>query len=718
MSIYPSTNAEYLGAELRQLDCVLRRQARKARHSTSDADPLRLAYVSETEVERLLDDSGREPEDSSDSRRLDRDIEVNRADLDARVEAALNAGRPLALPRLSRIFALDAFEERVLLLALAPELDLKYERIFAYLQDDLTKRRATLDLALRLFAASRLTALPMLARSAPLFRFGLLSTQQAAEGPWLASPVALDESTAQFLIDGSLRNDEWLSSAPPGPPLEALRWPLELTTRLLSIIEEHANVRSSRRLLCQFVGPLGTGRKALASALCRTLGIPLMVADVRLLVREQANAELNFRRVLRRGLLLQAAVYFDHCDVLNGPNAESLRDAFARALLDLSWLTFLGTLEPTQFQNVLPERTFVSVPLPVPSITAREQLWAQLGKESGNYAGDVDCTALAARFRITPGAMRTALHLAEGTARLRGPGESLTALDLTAGCYAQATARLGELARKLPGKHRWADLILPSSVVAQLAEICLRLRHRRRVYEDWGFDKRLSWSTGLCALFFGPSGAGKTMAADVIAHELDLEAFRVDLSTVVSKYIGETEKNLSRLFDEAQASNAILFFDEADALFGKRTEVKDAHDRYANIETNYLLQRIEEFDGLVILASNLRKNIDDGFFRRMHFAVEFSLPEGEQRYRIWRSHLPAEAPLSESVDLGFLAGRFAVAGGNIRNIVLNAAFLAAEDGGTIDMSHLLRATRREYEKLGKLCTAAEFAPYYHLLSAE
>lgn len=205
------------------------------------------------------------------------------------------------------------------------------------------------------------------------------------------------------------------------------------------------------------------------------------------------------------------------------------------------------------------------------------------------------------------------------------------------------------------------------------------------------------------------------MAAEVLAGELGLELYKIDLSTVVSKYIGETEKNLSRIFQEAEDSNAVLFFDEADALFGKRSEVKDAHDRYANIEINYLLQRMEEFEGLVILATNLRRNIDEGFFRRMHVAVEFPFPDEVLRFRIWQTHFPREAPVADDVDLDYLAKRFPLSGGNIRNVVVNAAFLAAPGDDQIHMKHIIRATRREYEKIGRLCIESEFAPYQSAL---
>jgi SpoVK/Ycf46/Vps4 family AAA+-type ATPase len=258
--------------------------------------------------------------------------------------------------------------------------------------------------------------------------------------------------------------------------------------------------------------------------------------------------------------------------------------------------------------------------------------------------------------------------------------------------------------------------VLPQEQLTQLREVMSYAKYRYRVYGEWGFDRKLSVGKGLNILFSGPSGTGKTMAAEIMAGELGLDLYKIDLSTVVSKYIGETEKNLDRVFKEAQESNAILFFDEADALFGKRSEVKDAHDRYANTEIAYLLQKMEEYEGIVILATNLRKNMDDAFVRRMHGAIEFPFPEQESRRRIWAGIFPPEAPLASDVDGAFLARQFKLAGGNIKNIALHAAFLAAEADSSISMAHLIRATKREYQKLGRLCSRADFGPYYELVS--
>jgi SpoVK/Ycf46/Vps4 family AAA+-type ATPase len=234
------------------------------------------------------------------------------------------------------------------------------------------------------------------------------------------------------------------------------------------------------------------------------------------------------------------------------------------------------------------------------------------------------------------------------------------------------------------------------------------VKYRERVYGEWGFDQKLSLGKGLSVLFSGPSGTGKTMAAEIIAGALGLELYKIDLSTVVSKYIGETEKNLSRIFVEAETSNAILFFDEADALFGKRSEVKDSHDRYANIEIGYLLQRMEEYEGVVILATNFRKNMDEAFVRRLQFTVEFPFPNEYDRRKIWEGIWPEDTPRDPALDLDFMARRFEITGGNIRNIALAAAFLAADDGNVVTMNHLLHGTKREFQKMGKVVAENEF----------
>jgi SpoVK/Ycf46/Vps4 family AAA+-type ATPase len=290
-----------------------------------------------------------------------------------------------------------------------------------------------------------------------------------------------------------------------------------------------------------------------------------------------------------------------------------------------------------------------------------------------------------------------------------GSGESVLE-RLAPAAKLAASTNLGRLGQEIAPRFRWQDIVLPGELAEMLNEMIIRVRHRPLVFGEWGFTQRHARSASLSALFAGPSGTGKTMAAEVIANELGLPLYRVDLSAVVSKYIGETEKNLSQIFAEAESSSAVLFFDEADALFGKRSEVKDAHDRYANIEVSYLLQRMEDYNGIIILASNLRQNLDEAFVRRLHLTADFPFPDETAREEIWRRHLPSALPLADDVDLVTLAKRFRLSGGSIRNACVTAAFFAAAEGSSVGMSHFQRAIRREHQKMGKLLLTDDEAP--------
>jgi SpoVK/Ycf46/Vps4 family AAA+-type ATPase len=318
---------------------------------------------------------------------------------------------------------------------------------------------------------------------------------------------------------------------------------------------------------------------------------------------------------------------------------------------------------------------------------------------------EVDLTSLAGQFQLTTGQIRDAVLAARDWALQSG--EKVGNLTLFAAARLYSNPRLSSLARKLQPRYRWEDIVLPVDQIRLLHEIVNTVRQRPRVLDEWGVGRKLASSRGVTILFAGPPGTGKTMAAEVIADELGLDLYKIDLSTVVSKYIGETEKNLERIFNEAETSNAILFFDEADSLFGKRSEVRDSHDRYANIEISYLLQRMEAYDGVTILATNLRANLDEAFTRRLQFAVDFPFPEEADRLRIWQTLFPTEVPCTQDVDLALLARRFKLAGGNIRNIIVNAAFLAAADGGRVSMNHILHGTRRELQKMGRLVSEGD-----------
>jgi SpoVK/Ycf46/Vps4 family AAA+-type ATPase len=303
-------------------------------------------------------------------------------------------------------------------------------------------------------------------------------------------------------------------------------------------------------------------------------------------------------------------------------------------------------------------------------------------------------------------------------AALRNPSHPAPSTgDLLEAGRALSGSNLRRYATVIQPSYTWSDIVLPDDKRQQLEHIAARVKHRRTVHYDWGFGEKLSRGKGLNVLFAGQSGVGKTMAAEVLANDMSLVLFQIDLSSVVSKYIGETEKHLAAIFREAETTQSLLFFDEADSLFGKRTEVKDAHDRYANLETNYLLQRIEQYEGLVILATNMQRNLDDAFLRRMQEVIDFPFPDEALRERIWRQHVPANAPVEVNIDYGFLARQFKLSGGHIKNAVVTAAFLAASQGKKIGMTEMVRAVRMEIQKQGKLVMKADFGKYFDTAQA-
>jgi SpoVK/Ycf46/Vps4 family AAA+-type ATPase len=344
------------------------------------------------------------------------------------------------------------------------------------------------------------------------------------------------------------------------------------------------------------------------------------------------------------------------------------------------------------------------VELAAPGPAGRLQLWQN---QLNGRVPHVELTELAERYRFGEEAVRAAVAAARGRSTWRGD-QQFTASDLRDAARAIAAPPLEGLAHLIEPRYGWADIVLTADGLAQLDELCARARHQMQVLDEWGYARKHVRRAGLTALFAGPPGTGKTMAAEIIAGALGLDLYRIDLSAVVSKYIGETEKNLERIFGAADQGDSVLLFDEADALFGKRSEVREAHDRYANVEVAYLLQRLERYEGVAILTTNLRGNVDEAFLRRLDCVLEFPLPEEPERLAIWRQSIPSQAPMDEDVDFAFLARKFKLAGGHIRNIALTAGFLAATERSPIEMRHLVRATRREYQKLGKLVTPGDF----------
>lgn len=724
--VYYSTSTQHILAELERIDLLIRVQVWQARQLYAGDDLLAGLYISEEEIETLLAEPAGLPRWATAAAPVSRP--ENQAALD-QIEAGLARSRAesarqginLRLETLARLFQLTPFEVDALLVCLAPELDLRYERLYAYLQDDLSKKRPSIDLILNLLCPSFETKLAhrqRFAPNAPLRQHRLLhlfEDPSQPHPPLLGQYLKVDERVTSFLLDVDdidHRLRPYARLVTPQTRLAQLLLPSGFRERLAHLVQ--ATQAGQTGLTLYFQGPYGVGKQTTAEALCHEVGLNMLVIDgPRLLAGQEPAWDEALTLIEREALLQDSALYWQGFEALLADDQVFRRDALVRFLEHRRGLAFLAgniTWEPVDsFQ----QQPFVRVPFSRPDYAGRLQLWSQ--SLNGQGPSEADLKALANKFRFSGGQVRDAAATARYLARWRDPDNGrVTAADLYAACRLQSNRRLGALAQKIEPLYTWPDIVLPDDQMDQLAAICSFVKHRARVYHDWGFDRKLSLGKGLNVLFAGPSGTGKTMAAEIIANELGLDLYKIDLSTVVSKYIGETEKNLARVFDEAETSNAILFFDEADALFGKRSEVKDAHDRYANIEISYLLQKMEAYEGVVILATNLRRNLDDAFARRMALTITFPLPEEEDRLAIWQRVWPPETPLAADVDLAFLARQFKFTGGNIKNVALAAAFLAAEEaetGARVGMAHLIRATRQEFQKTGKAVVARDFGKY-------
>ena len=690
-----------------------------------EVDGLRGLCISESEVDAILQQGPRVRADSHRAAETTERVSEAVHHLRSADGRAGPAAADSRLQKLSELFAIDEFDRQALLICLAPELDRKYEKVYAYLQDDVTKKRPLVDLVLRLSGGTLddvARGLSHFSPSAPLIKHDLIQLEKreaSDQGSFLSQPLQIDRRVTAFLLGGDEIDDRiqpFADLTEPVVRLDELALPEVLRREIEHLIKWHEK-NGRPGVLCKLTGAPGSQAREIAEAWCNALGSALVVVDLERLIAGSLPFDFACRLAVREAILQSSALLLEHSHRLLTDDEEAghRRTALLETLRDFAGLAFLEGEEawpPTIGESGA--RVF-SIRIPEPAHDLRKQLW-EVALDRTPTAPGVDLDELAAKFRFTPGLIDQAARAAENLALQRAsPSAKVSAEDLNRACRFHSNRKLGSLAQRIVSPYSWDSIILPRDKVQQLREICHYVKHRHTVFSDWGFERKLSLLKGLNALFAGPSGTGKTMAAGILANELELDLYKIDLSLVVSKYIGETEKNLSKIFKEAETSNAILFFDEADALFGKRSEVKDSHDRYANIEINYLLQKMEEHQGIVILASNFRQNIDEAFARRMHFTVEFPFPDEEHRERIWVSHFPKEAPRSEEIDFTFLARRYKLAGGSIRNIVLGAAFLAAENGQVIGMGELIKATKREFQKLGKLCVQADFEPYYDLI---
>ena len=592
------------------------------------------------------------------------------------------------LQMIVKALGLDLLEAAVLAVCAATELNPRYGRLYAYLQDDVTRKLPSPRLVGQLLEGEGLTSADVMAAfdaGGRLRQLGALKLLGDAQTPLAERPIKVADRLAAPLLGG--RMDE----SPTPTRLRMVEPPVHAPGREDAVEMVSALLARPSRLPVVLAGP--DADSLLATALKR----PLVAAHIRDLADREVMAEAALVMALEQRPLIFEGLE----DVEPAERARVLRSIEAH-----QERTIIAAPNRTA-ALALGERTVLLVEAGPPSFAERRRAWADL-------TGNPETADVAAKFRLSMTQIVEAAEVARLSATANGRTMAL-AQDMDMGARQASSSRLGELAARLPPGYAWEDLVVPPKQAEQLQSISAYLRHRDRVLSEWGYEKTVSRTQGLKVLFAGESGTGKTMGAQVIAAELGLEIFRVDLATTVSKYIGETEKNLDRIFGAAEGSNAILFFDEADALFGKRSETSDSHDRYANIEVAYLLQKMEGYPGAVILATNFRRNIDDAFIRRLDFVIDFPFPEPEDRRRIWDKVLPPEAPRADDIDLSFLSEKFKLSGGAIRNCSLTAAFQAADDDGVISMRHLVKAVANEYGKQGRLTLEADFGSFHEIV---
>ncbi len=699
---------------LRRLDRLIQNAvtlAQDAYGPQAAADPFRGLHISRDEVGRLLDREPGVPLLWSGDECID----------GSQPESCVEGQR---ITWLKDAFGLSPFDLDVIIIALAPDLDTRYERLYAYLQDNVARRRPGVDLVLKLLCSTpeeKIDRRAHFAPDSPLLRNNLIQLTpdpNQLQPSLLSHFIKLDEQITNLLLC-----QEGLD--PRLSPFCELIYPVlgmdgvllaDDSRRALRSLAAHAH-QERQQLLLYFQGPRGVGKRMAAAALAFETGMPLLVADLSTVPDKESDFGKLLRVLLREAWFKDAILCLAEIDALFTDDKAAPCRLLLQALAEDTAIAVLTGIRPW-VQSGFGPKGVITVPFTNSDFGRQLNCLKECLAAEKISLDENELDALANRFKLTRHQIECAVAAAKRRAHWKaaaGTGcdhrdiiiERPTIRDVFAAARAQCGHELASLAPKVDTRSTWDDLVLPQDALEHLREMCQWVAYRHRVLGEWGFDRKLSQGKGINALFAGPSGTGKTMAAEVIANELGLDLYKIDLSGVVSKYIGETEKNLDRIFSAAASANAILFFDEADALFGKRSEVRNAHDRYANIEISCLLQKMEQYEGITILATNLRQNMDDAFVRRLAFTIHFPFPDEQSRRRIWAGMWPLETPLADDVNMDFLARQFKLSGGNIKNIALAAAFFAASDSGKVTMDHLFQGTQREYQKMGKNLSKAE-----------
>lgn len=736
-----ASSEQHLWDELQRVDQFVRAQTVRWRLTVGASKPddqWGMAYIDDAEISTFLQTPFTPPDT------LPPDLE-NRlashwkmADVMAESIMARRAETPpdvtLRINALRRIFGLSEFERDILLVCLLPELDARYRRLYAYLQDDASRKKPSVELILQILykvAPARDTAHSVFARQLALSRHHLivLSGDAESDEPLATRSVRVDDRITRYLLGSDFFDDRLKGIL--NQPRETMRWDwLRVEPELLKSLQALSEWWQRRRdegagdATLFLHGAYGSGRLAAARAFCASANSPLLLADTPAAMRSPHGFELAVDLAYREAKLQGACLYWSRCEqLLEFEQAAPRWEHLVASAEEFQGLTFLASQTLWDPVGRFREQPFLRLDFHAPGFELRRQLWDAHLPPAEQFAEPPErhllTEQLANAFQLTEGQVEDAFASARELAALRDPvNPRLTIDDLYEGCRRQSNRNLATFARRIEPRARltFDDLVLPPPHKRQLDELRQRIKQRQRVCGQ--FENRLTLGKGLIALFTGSSGTGKTMAAELLAQEQGVDLYKVDLSAVVSKYVGETEKNLNRVFAEAEDANAIIFFDEGEALFGQRgSRTETGQDRWANMEVNFLLQRVEEYTGVVIIASNLRQNIDEAFMRRTHCSLEFPFPEQEARQRIWLGMFPSGVARPKDEEVKGLSDLFRLSGGQISNIVVDAAFRAL--GGATDsqpeitLRHLVLAIAREYQKMGKPITRGEFGETFY-----
>lgn len=700
---------------LKLLDLKLYKMIKKYRAGYLDENNInsyRGLVISDEEIDEVFKEDNFVDEEI---KALNEEIEKIQKEISVKVQNSIENKIFLPIVELENIFDLSEFEITSIIMALALELNKKYQKIYGYLQDNINLKNPTFDLVCKFleFELEDVLEVRKSFSNHSLFSKMILKDNQIdKEDIFLSTQILIDEKIINFIICGKEIDssiNHYIEYVDYNNLNEKLFWNINIQQ---SIVEFLNNTLDYQKKIIYLYGKKGSGKKFHAKKFCQMLNKSLILLDIKKVIESKEDLKQILNKFLREVILYKNIPAFKNFEILfKHENIDKL-NIFFKEIDVLKGIVFILSKEKLKDTSISKNFAINKISVPDLNIEDKINVWryfAALYKVK-----ECDWIELVNKYDFSIGEIKNVIKIVKDYYCWDSNNKDLKGIICKV-AQNQITHSLNKNATKINPIYTFEDIVLPDIQRKQLEEICNQVKNRYIVFSKWNFEKKLSYGKGLSILFSGLPGTGKTMSAHVLANELKLELYKIDLSQIVSKYIGETEKSLHSIFEEAKKSKVILFFDEADSIFGKRSEVKEANDRYANIETSYLLQKIEEYDGITILATNFLKNIDSAFMRRINFVVDFPFPYPKNRKILWEKAFTKETPMDDDIDFEFLSEKFELSGANIKNIALSSAFLAAQENSNVTMKQILISTKKEMEKLGKLFVNMDLEEYKHLL---